>query len=139
MSIIKTKSEILGLYRKILRLGQTWEAKNPVNNQYERSFIKEEARTLFHKNMNAPPEMIPHKIFEAETRIELALHYQIPYPRLPFIQKGVDFSALSSQEVDAFQQDHRPAYMHSYFNDHSTSSPKRINPAPSSTVDDLMY
>ena len=110
-----TRSEILGLYRKILRHSQTWEARDSRKTQEEREYIREEAMTLFRRNRSIAPEVVPHKLFEAETRMELALHYRIPYPRLPFVQKGVDFSSMTATHAEEFQRDHRPAYMHSYF------------------------
>jgi len=42
----------------------------------------EEARTLFNKNRGlSDPEEIRKKILEGETRLALAHHYKIPYPK----------------------------------------------------------
>lgn len=48
-----------------------------VQSVEEADYIKDEARTLFHKNMNiTDQEQIEAKMFEAEARVELGLHYR---------------------------------------------------------------
>ncbi|KAM9372689.1 LYR motif-containing protein 1 isoform 2-T2 [Phaethornis superciliosus] len=79
-----TRQEVLGLYRKIFRIAKKWES---VSGQIEetikeREYIKNEAKTLFRKNKNVTdPELIKQCIEECEARIEIGLHYSIPYPR----------------------------------------------------------
>jgi hypothetical protein len=78
------RAQVLTLYRHILRIGKKWEGP-----ESEKKYIREEAQQLFRQNKNITnPEIIEKKIREAETRIALALHYKIPYPRLYFIPKG---------------------------------------------------
>ena len=51
--------------------------------QEEREYIVKETQSLFHKNKDlTDPEKIDAKLFEAESRLELGLHYKIPFPRL---------------------------------------------------------
>ena len=72
------RSQAISLYRRILRAGTTWEG--PLQ---EREYIREEARSLFRRNMALQdPRQIQEKVFEAESRLELALHYHNPYPRM---------------------------------------------------------
>ena len=39
-----TKREVLRLYKTIMRLGQRWEASNPIETRVEREYIADEAR-----------------------------------------------------------------------------------------------
>ncbi|XP_046567607.1 LYR motif-containing protein 1-like [Haliotis rubra] len=79
-----TRGHVLALYRQILRLSRTWESQSGVaaETQTERDYIRTEARLLFRKNKTVTDEKeINEFVREAETRIELALHYRVPYPR----------------------------------------------------------
>jgi len=79
-----TKKEVMGLYRRIFRVAREWKGK-----EGESQYIREEARTLFHKNKDITDhEIVLNKIKEAEMRVELALHYRIPYPRLFYVPRG---------------------------------------------------
>ena len=42
-----TRREVLRLYKSILRLGQRWEAADPVETRVEREYIVDEARLKF--------------------------------------------------------------------------------------------
>jgi hypothetical protein len=97
-----TRPIVLSLYRRILRIGQNWESET------ERQYIKEEARRLFkmNKNINAPNEIQEH-IAEAEQRLELAVHYQNPYPRF--------FNSNKFVKVKDIKNGPNPSYMKSYF------------------------
>ncbi|ESN93298.1 hypothetical protein HELRODRAFT_88926 [Helobdella robusta] len=76
------RSQVLPLYRRAINLSKTWQAVDPTKTEYERQYIKNEARTLFRKNKNlTDQELIKEHINEAEARIEIALHYKTPYPR----------------------------------------------------------
>uniref|UniRef100_UPI0035901FB2 LYR motif-containing protein 1 n=1 Tax=Myxine glutinosa TaxID=7769 RepID=UPI0035901FB2 len=78
------RHEVLALYRRVFRLAQTWQAQSgqASDTQTEKIYIEEEARTLFRKNKQLQDlGKIRSCIEECETRIELALHYKIPYPR----------------------------------------------------------
>ena len=39
-----TKREVLRLYKSIMRLGQRWEAADPIETRVEREYIVDEAR-----------------------------------------------------------------------------------------------
>ena len=39
-----TRREVLRLYKTIMRLGQRWEASNPIETRVEREYIADEAR-----------------------------------------------------------------------------------------------
>ncbi|CAG7836538.1 unnamed protein product [Allacma fusca] len=78
------RMQVRGLYRRILRLGQTWVSKSgdTASTTAEKDYIKKEAQALFRKNGDlTDSQAIADCIREAEARIEIALHYQIPYPR----------------------------------------------------------
>jgi len=68
------KPEVLRLYKRILRLGQSWCAINPSNTNEEREFIKQEARTRFHRNKHIDDQQqIKDHIQEAEARLEMGI------------------------------------------------------------------
>lgn len=93
---------VLGLYRAILRAADTRFA----DKADERQYIYAEARTLFRRNRHlAEPKAIDAAIFEAESRLKLALHYGIPYPRAYYLSPG---ATGKSRDVA------KPAYMRSY-------------------------
>ena len=48
------KGEVLSLYRRIFRTARHWKAisANDQDSSREQSYIKKEARDLFHKNKN---------------------------------------------------------------------------------------
>eukprot|EP01012_Entosiphon_sulcatum_P033633 TRINITY_DN4258_c0_g1_i1.p2 TRINITY_DN4258_c0_g1~~TRINITY_DN4258_c0_g1_i1.p2 ORF type:complete len:227 (+),score=43.57 TRINITY_DN4258_c0_g1_i1:607-1287(+) len=82
-------SEVLSWYRKLLRLALSWKQRQfdraEVTEErmvHERKYIKWEAARLFKRNKNVIDEAtIAAKLQESEWRYELAVHYQIPYPR----------------------------------------------------------
>ncbi|XP_076997743.1 LYR motif-containing protein 1 isoform X2 [Tamandua tetradactyla] len=79
-----TRQEVLGLYRKIFRLTKKWQAASGQMEDTikEKQYILNEARTLFQKNKNlTDTNLIKQCIDECTARIEIGLHYQIPYPR----------------------------------------------------------
>lgn len=79
-----SRQEVLGLYRSIFRLARKWQAASGQMEDTikEKQYILNEARTLFQKNKNlTDPDLIKQCIDECTARIEIGLHYQIPYPR----------------------------------------------------------
>lgn len=81
---IATRQEVLGLYRQIFRLVRKWQAASGQMEDTikEKQYILNEARMLFHKNKNlTDTDLIKQCIDECITRIEIGLHYQIPYPK----------------------------------------------------------
>eukprot|EP00793_Prasinoderma_coloniale_P001955 PRCOL_00002463-RA len=98
------RAKALSLYRAILRTARTWEG-----GAEEQAYIREEAGALFRKNRGATdPETIDAKLFEASSRLELGVHYQIPYPRHYYMVQG------STAKKPAPLQ---PLYMHSLTED----------------------
>ncbi|XP_066496672.1 LYR motif-containing protein 1 [Tiliqua scincoides] len=78
------RREVLGLYRRILRIAAKWQAASGQleDTLGEQRDIVQEARTLFRKNKDlTEPELIKQCIEECKARIEIGLHYRIPYPR----------------------------------------------------------
>uniref|UniRef100_A0A7S4LM52 Uncharacterized protein n=1 Tax=Eutreptiella gymnastica TaxID=73025 RepID=A0A7S4LM52_9EUGL len=83
---------VLQLYRTILKTGLDWKqveldrsGSDPEVRKkvlQERQYIKWEAKRLFKRNKNITDlERVEKKIFEATTRLDMANHYMIPYPR----------------------------------------------------------
>lgn len=82
--IAATRNEVLGLYRRIFRIARTWQSITGLTDDTlkEKQYIVMEAKTLFRKNKNLTDvEAIKNCIMECHTRIEMGLHYRIPYPR----------------------------------------------------------
>lgn len=77
------RREVLSLYRRIFRLARQWQATTAADTEVERQYIRDEARKLFRgKKDITDPEEIKMHIHEANARVEIALHYGSPYPRL---------------------------------------------------------
>ncbi|XP_007650646.1 LYR motif-containing protein 1 isoform X3 [Cricetulus griseus] len=79
-----TRQEVLSLYRSIFKLARKWQAASGQMEDTikEKQYIINEARTLFQKNKNlTDSDLIKQCIDECTARIEIGLHYQIPYPR----------------------------------------------------------
>ena len=125
---LPSRQKVLGLYRTILRGGKKWDnpnAKSKKQVKEESDYIIAEAKELFRKNKQLSDETIIQekvtrintfknfshfsfqKIFEAESRIGLASHYKIPYPRLFNAPPKTYEDDLKSKRI-------KPAYMHSY-------------------------
>ena len=70
------------MYRRILRVGQNWTAKEVSETATERQYITEETRRIFRENKSVKSEQrIQQHIREAEARLTMAEHYRNPYPR----------------------------------------------------------
>ncbi|GBF90568.1 hypothetical protein Rsub_03140 [Raphidocelis subcapitata] len=67
----------IALYRRILRAARTWQGP-----QEERAYIESTAKAEFRRDRNLPPPEAEARLAEAEQRVDLAIHYAIPYPRL---------------------------------------------------------
>ncbi|KAK2164260.1 hypothetical protein LSH36_67g06031 [Paralvinella palmiformis] len=82
MKMSQTRVKVLSLYRRILRLSYTWKATNCEDTQKERTYIRQEARRLFKNNKHITDrQTIIEHLQEGEARVDLAVHYNIPYPR----------------------------------------------------------
>ena len=83
------KSQVIQLYREILRLAKTWEAKVPSETALEKDFIRSEARLMFRANKNISSDQeVDKKLEEGRNRLEIARHYRIPYPRPVYYATG---------------------------------------------------
>lgn len=83
------KSEVIQLYRDLIRLSKTWQAKCESETRTERVFIRNETRSLFRDNKNiVSPEVIDQKLEEGRKRVEVAKHYGIPYARPVYYATG---------------------------------------------------
>jgi hypothetical protein len=81
---LQTSKQFSKIKHKIFRAGKEWTGKKE-----DKQYIFNEARTLFRKNMEiTDKEQIERKLFEAETRLALAVHYKIPQPRLYNVPSG---------------------------------------------------
>lgn len=97
------KIRVLSLFKKILRSRPQFEPKD-----YD--YITEEAYTLFRKNKDTHnQDEIEAQIFEAETRLDLALHYKIPQPRQYHIPSG-DFPYSRQCIVPAYMYSTSPRF-----------------------------
>ena len=76
------RSNVLSLYKKCLRLSQTWQATNPSQTIVEKNYIKDETVRLFRGNKSiSDTSEIAERVREAEARLTMAEHYRNPYPR----------------------------------------------------------
>ena len=46
------RQDVLRLYKRLLRLSQTWQAKDPNETTTERNYIQDETKRLFRENQN---------------------------------------------------------------------------------------
>eukprot|EP01090_Pellita_catalonica_P017193 TRINITY_DN5130_c0_g2_i1.p1 TRINITY_DN5130_c0_g2~~TRINITY_DN5130_c0_g2_i1.p1 ORF type:complete len:169 (+),score=15.22 TRINITY_DN5130_c0_g2_i1:558-1064(+) len=107
-----TRRAVLGRYRQILRLASKWAATEPEYTEREKKFIRREARMLFVANKTLQdPEVISLKMEEAEQRMELAIHYNNPYPRVTHIPHNMSYQSIQDYP-DEFAGT-VPTYLHS--------------------------
>ncbi|XP_039630412.1 LYR motif containing protein 1 isoform X2 [Polypterus senegalus] len=69
-----TRQEVLGLYRKVLRIARRWQSQSGLDkdSDVERKYICQEARNLFKQNRNiTDPQLIKNCIEECNARIEI--------------------------------------------------------------------
>lgn len=86
---VARRSDVIRLYKELIRLSKTWNAKCPEETTKERSFIRNETRSLFRDNRNmASSELIDQKLEEGRKRLEVAKHYGIPYARPVYYATG---------------------------------------------------
>ncbi|XP_002735143.1 LYR motif containing protein 1-like isoform X2 [Saccoglossus kowalevskii] len=113
------RREVLSLYRQILRHAQKWESEStlPEDTKTDQSYIRAEARSLFKKNKEITEiNKIDTCIKEAETRIQLALHYKNPHPRpvnIPYMGMPLSLSK-GKKSQDRLRKQAKPLYLHSY-------------------------
>jgi hypothetical protein len=77
-----SRKHVLELYRKLLKCGKTWQAGNPAETNIEREYIQTNVKNLFRQYQTIQEEEhIRELIEEGERRMEMAIHYKIPYER----------------------------------------------------------
>uniref|UniRef100_A0A8C5QTW2 LYR motif containing 1 n=1 Tax=Leptobrachium leishanense TaxID=445787 RepID=A0A8C5QTW2_9ANUR len=114
-----TRQEVLGLYRKIFRIAKKWHSASGVKEETikEKQYIVDEARTLFNKNKHVTDiETINQCIEECRARVEIGLHYGIPYPRpthLPPLGLAIPHSKVMRTQ-DKLRKQAKPIYLKSY-------------------------
>mmetsp|Transcript_8135 Transcript_8135/g.23347 ORF Transcript_8135/g.23347 Transcript_8135/m.23347 type:complete len:126 (-) Transcript_8135:1114-1491(-) len=75
---VATRSHALRLYRNIIRAARSWQGPKE-----EVDYIHSERRALFEANkVLTDIDEVVAKIEEGESRLQIAVHYGIPYPRL---------------------------------------------------------
>lgn len=97
------RSQVLSWYRKCLRAAFVV----PWDSDEDALYVLEETRRLFNQNRGIREvERIERKLREVEMRYEMALHYNIPYPR-PFNkmqgsmqESGVPYAAYLDSSYD---------------------------------------
>ncbi|XP_053327465.1 LYR motif-containing protein 1 isoform X2 [Spea bombifrons] len=114
-----TRKEVLNLYRNIFKIAKKWQSASGLKEDTtkEKQYIIGEARTLFNKNKNVTNvETINQCIEECRARVEIGLHYRIPYPRpthLPPMGLAIPHSkVLRTQEK--LRKQAKPVYLKSY-------------------------
>lgn len=91
-SQLSTRLPVLSLYRKILRTGLNWEGSDA-----EASWIIRECMEEFRKNREVVDRLaIESLVDDAQKRVEVALHYKIPYPRQHYCDPGISPSVSAS-------------------------------------------
>ncbi|CAK0782120.1 hypothetical protein CVIRNUC_005570 [Coccomyxa viridis] len=78
--VATTKGRVLSLYRDILRTSRTWKGGHE-----EQQYITHEAQQVFRSNAaETNVDRIEDMVREGQNRLEYAMHYGIPYPRLHY-------------------------------------------------------
>ncbi|KAM9304711.1 LYR motif-containing protein 1 [Gastrophryne carolinensis] len=114
-----TRQQVLGLYRKVFRIARKWKSETGLEEETfkEKQYIIQEARHLFHKNKNVTHlETINQYIEECNARIEMGLHYGIPYPRpmhLPPMGLAMSHSK-HLQKQEKLRKQAKPVYLKSH-------------------------
>ncbi|CAL4065882.1 unnamed protein product, partial [Meganyctiphanes norvegica] len=110
------RTKVLSLYRSVVRLSKTWEAKESWKTDAERQYIITEAQELFRANKKITEmQEIEQCLHEGEARIEMAIHYRTPYPR-PVNMPPQTITASWGKRNKKRQQNSRPIYIKSIDN-----------------------
>ncbi|XP_064644393.1 LYR motif-containing protein 1-like [Lineus longissimus] len=113
------RSHVLSTYRKVLREATRWQAASgsTTDTWKEREYIKDEARRLFKRNKELTDEdEIKQHVKEANSRLEMAIHYKNPYPRpLNYPQTLLPPSERRKPiSLEKTMKQAKPVYMKSY-------------------------
>uniref|UniRef100_A0AC34PX68 Complex 1 LYR protein domain-containing protein n=1 Tax=Panagrolaimus sp. JU765 TaxID=591449 RepID=A0AC34PX68_9BILA len=93
------RQQVLALYRKIIKIGKTWEATNPAETEIERKYILETTREKFRQNKSEKdPEEILKFLNETEKRILIAQHYKNPYERPEYLPPATSYQVNVAQK-----------------------------------------
>lgn len=82
--MMSLRRDVLSMYKRLLRVGRTWTAKSSreEDTRHERDYICTETREHFRKNQHlTDPATIRSYLDQAQSRLTIAMHYKIPYPR----------------------------------------------------------
>ncbi|KAL3313715.1 LYR motif containing protein 1 [Cichlidogyrus casuarinus] len=119
------RRRVLELYKNSLKLARDWETKYHGSSEDAR-YIKDEARALFRRNAQIKdPAVINSHIKEAESRIELTIHYGNPHPRpanfpprtlAGFTNQHSKMTQNLPKRTDRNLKDSVPSYLKSYRN-----------------------
>ncbi|XP_076029166.1 LYR motif-containing protein 1-like [Oratosquilla oratoria] len=110
---INLRSQVLSLYKKILRTGKSWQAMNPADTFAESEYVLNEAKLIFRANKNISGEQnIKQHIQEGEARLEMGIHYGTPYPR-PVNMPPNTITAAWGKGNKKRQHSSRPVYLKS--------------------------
>ncbi|KAF6020687.1 LYRM1 [Bugula neritina] len=113
------RNKVLTLYRAILKTSKTWESASRIASDTEKEslYIASEARHLFRQNKHLSDEdSIKAAIKEAESRLEIALHYKNPWPRPSHIPQHsmLPLRDRRRKKSDKLLSQSKPAYLKSY-------------------------
>ena len=113
-SVGRLKKDVLRAYRQIFAVARSWEASEPDQTRDERKYIREEARRLFRMNKDLMDEdVIRVCLNEAQSRIELAIHYRNPYPRAINFPPNYVFQSKGRKIQAQRMEQSKPVYIHS--------------------------
>lgn len=111
------RAQVLGMYKRLLRLGSRWSAQDPSNTTVERQYITEETKALFRANRGVEDTAkIQLHLREAEARMTMAEHYRNPYPRpvnLPKRSFGPREGKRVGKAIDKINKMSKPIYIKS--------------------------
>ncbi len=109
--------QVLAMYRRLLRVGRRWQAKVPEQTATERAYITEETKKLFRQNAGvSDAEQVRQHLLEAETRLTMAEHYRIPYPRpvnLPARSFAPKEGKKKGKAIEKLNERSKPVYVKS--------------------------
>uniref|UniRef100_A0A7S1QIG7 Complex 1 LYR protein domain-containing protein n=1 Tax=Neobodo designis TaxID=312471 RepID=A0A7S1QIG7_NEODS len=81
------RGDVLRWYRKMLKAAFDVDWPNDEDAEY----VLDETRRMFRRNQHLREvALIQRKVFEAEARYTLAVHYKIPYPRMYHHTQGAE-------------------------------------------------
>lgn len=89
INMASLRSQVLRLYKDALKLSKNWEAKEASETELERIYISREVKRSFRENAGLSSNLdIEAKLVEGKGRLDVAKHYQIPYPRPIYYATG---------------------------------------------------